>query len=671
MAKRVSIAVCLTLGAAFVVGAGCSSIPDHREILSSSPDGGGTLPDGGQAGGFTSSGGASAGGGAGASAGGGSGMNGSGGKGSGGDVASGGHAGSGGANAGGSGNGGQTTSTDGGPDAAVGLPCGANHCLDRPIGHTTYPACCTGPKQDRCGVDTSVNGGPGCLEPDQAGALDSICTDMDSTDGSTTYPGCCRPDGKCGVIFEMPGGRPRFGCEDPTELGLAAGKDCTPAACTAAGRGCTKNADCCPGTAGDPVCMTFGGVTGSVCSDYCVTNRDCASGCCLPLVSGRGACALDAKSCSATCRQKDEPCDTNDDCCSPNFCAPNSDLGPRLCRPKCTTNADCSPGYCVKDDAGQGECTAANSGLCSDTCHLANDGMCQDGATYQDYDDCALGTDCSDCGGAAKMARVGGTSNCTDTCSTHNNKKCEDGGPGAALATCPFGTDCTDCGPRLGICSNVCEYTANDGTCDDGGIGANNDNCAFGTDCADCGVRYGGRGQGLCDGSKGTDCVPTGGIDSGDIEDGTCQCPDCPWDEVDCKVTVSACDGKTLGACCAPTNPCHIQFDGICACGGWCDWEQPDCGNNAYPALCDGQTIDGCDYSSPNPAFKGNGKCDCQGFCSWEASECTAVLGTTNPKLCSDTCKTHDDGYCDDDDVKCTWGTDCADCGIRFPQVVK
>src|SRR5262249_9161362 len=151
------------------------------------------------------------------------------------------------------------------------------------------------------------------------------------------------------------------------------------------------------------------------------------------------------------------------------------------------------------------------------------------------YSDCALGSDCSDCGGTSKAARLGGTVTASDGCSTHGNGKCEDGGPHAMASTCNFGTDYTDCGPRLGICANTCEY-AYDGTCHDGGPGASYDGCGFGTDCADCGLRFGGRGQGVCDGTNGTICQPGGAVlDYGDhVGNGTCECPDCPWDVADC-----------------------------------------------------------------------------------------------------------------------------------------
>ena len=80
---------------------------------------------------------------------------------------------------------------------------------------------------------------------------------------------------------------------------------------------------------------------------------------------------------------------------------------------------------------------------------------------------------------------------------------CDDGGPGHDYDICAFGADCTDCGPREPaalppspppppslspgvLCSNSCTY-ATDGDCDDGGSGSEYELCDFGTDCTDCG----------------------------------------------------------------------------------------------------------------------------------------------------------------------------------------
>jgi hypothetical protein len=379
-------------------------------------------------------------------------------------------------------------------------------------------------------------------------------------------------------------------------------------------------------------------------------------------VSGRGACAPDASACNAACRDQDETCDADTDCCTGFVCAPNVDMGPRLCRPKCTTDATCSPEFCVKDEAGRGACTTNRGGLCTDTCRYAKNGTCDDGGPNSDTIYCSLGTDCTDC----KAARTGGTSLCFDSCATKTNGKCEDGGPGSLAKTCEYGSDCTDCKPRLGLCSNDC-YWAYDDSCDDGGPGSAYSDCAPGTDCADCGVRVGARGQGACDGTTGTDCLPHEGVRETEIENDSCECPDCAWDVADCKPPpADKCNGVILGACCAHGNPCKLQNDFRCSCGGWCDWETPDCGAVFPTRYCDGSSSIGadCDIDMPKPALNGNGVCDCFGACSWEAADCASLK-----LLCTDTCVRAKDDTCDDDDITCGYGTDCYDCGPRFSKI--
>jgi hypothetical protein len=96
-----------------------------------------------------------------------------------------------------------------------------------------------------------------------------------------------------------------------------------------------------------------------------------------------------------------------------------------------------------------------------------------------------------------------GTS-CSNECDFAGDGACDDGGPGAEFDLCALGTDCGDCGARDGqsppggeepntppvgtSCSNECLF-AGDGACDDGGTGSEFDLCALGTDCDDCGPR--------------------------------------------------------------------------------------------------------------------------------------------------------------------------------------
>merc|ERR1712185_661728 len=105
--------------------------------------------------------------------------------------------------------------------------------------------------------------------------------------------------------------------------------------------------------------------------------------------------------------------------------------------------------------------------VCLDTCTYsggpaggwASNGVCSDGGPGAEGSDCALGTDCTDCGprvmpppsppSPPAPPMLPGGSQCLDTCNWASDGVCEDGGPGAEWSDCALGTDCTDCGPRV------------------------------------------------------------------------------------------------------------------------------------------------------------------------------------------------------------------------------
>jgi len=645
MTKRLSIAVCLTLGLGFVLGVGCTSIPDSRHTIG--VDLGADAASGG-----------------------------TGGKGGTGGRSSGGTGGrsSGGAGNGGFGTGGDTMGVGGGvigSEAGVAeggtvgpsITCGSSNCSGRAVGTVTFTPCCAGAAQNKCGLQTVALDIIVCAETNQPGSFDSNCPDEYPGGDTSRIPlkGCCRPDtGICGLVLAPQGG-PNFGCVDSSELGVTAASSCTPPRCTAAGATCTKDADCCSGAAGRGACITFS--SGAVCTDYCTTNADCASGCCALLKTGQGVCAPDTTWCGSQCRAQGESCDTDADCCSGTVCAPNGTAGPRVCSTPCGSDADCKNERCIQDDSGRGTCGNPGTSLCTDTCKTANDGYCDEGG----YLGCTFGTDCTDC-----KPHLGGYQLCTDDCATAKDGVCDDGGQGTKIKpTCYYGSDCTDCGPRLGICSNTCQWH-DDGYCDDGGPNSTGAYCDIGTDCNDCGGRLAGRGQLPCDGAKGNACIPGG--DSGQyyLSNSTCECDDCAWDTgpLDCGATApvaSKCDGKSISFCCAPNNPCNYDGDGMCDCGGWCAWEKKDCGIGAFAPKCDGYSISSTCVFKPVPSGEPDGTCTCYGACSWEASDCALDYPTT----CKDTCATAGNTICEDGGpgsvlpAKCTLGTDCADCGPR------
>ena len=90
-------------------------------------------------------------------------------------------------------------------------------------------------------------------------------------------------------------------------------------------------------------------------------------------------------------------------------------------------------------------------GQCTNTCLYASDSLCDDGGVGSEWSDCALGTDCMDCGPRGSSSHShqpqAGVA-CTETCVYASDGDCDDGGPGAEFTNCSLGTDCTDCGPR-------------------------------------------------------------------------------------------------------------------------------------------------------------------------------------------------------------------------------
>jgi hypothetical protein len=98
------------------------------------------------------------------------------------------------------------------------ITCGTRTC--EPGGFGFVPACCI--DNQRCGIDPPAFNGADipCTELDQPGTPDSTCfadrgmADA-SIDGGLNIPGCCRPNGLCGIMLNLPG--LNFGCMDPSQ----------------------------------------------------------------------------------------------------------------------------------------------------------------------------------------------------------------------------------------------------------------------------------------------------------------------------------------------------------------------------------------------------------------------------------------------------------------------
>jgi hypothetical protein len=107
---------------------------------------------------------------------------------------------------------------DAGSDAApdAGGECVPAGCPVPPSGVGT--GCCT--EGEKCGLVVSIIG-PECVELNQPGKLDSQCPTLDFP--TFSLPGCCRPDGRCGVLERfLP-----LGCIARDAIFPDAGQSCT------------------------------------------------------------------------------------------------------------------------------------------------------------------------------------------------------------------------------------------------------------------------------------------------------------------------------------------------------------------------------------------------------------------------------------------------------------
>jgi hypothetical protein len=129
--------------------------------------------------------------------------------------------------------GGTGAGATGGTGGMGSITCGTKTC--QPGGLGFIPACCIA--NERCGIDPpelTVDGGDlPCTEVDQPGTPDPTCFAGQGIDledagidaagfidgGRLTVPGCCRPNGMCGIIIDVPVIGLNLGCIDPAQYG--------------------------------------------------------------------------------------------------------------------------------------------------------------------------------------------------------------------------------------------------------------------------------------------------------------------------------------------------------------------------------------------------------------------------------------------------------------------
>ena len=445
--------------------------------------------------------------------------------------------------------------------------------------------------------------------------------------------------------------------------------------------------------AGDGICDDGGAHSQFALCAWDTDCRDCGGS--RPKVADEGL------ACSNVCSHaSDGECDDGGPTSNYNECSLGSDC------------ADCGPGNRPRIRFG-----------CQHSCAFSRDGSCDDGGQGSEYEECGFGTDCSDCGSRLHDSELhinashGFNSDasaehaCDNTCFYSRDGKCDDGGYGAEFHECALGSDCADCGSDLrhrqfatpepppptspspalppydcllevllnlrelpvprscpalgeadchqwrmnnlrcawiaragsgsgtckaggeincnispppplppnpelpshfnfvemaagqGLCENSCPL-ASDGACDDGGPGALFTDCPYGTDCTDCEERL----PSFCSNT----CVfhDDGVCDDGIAEGGA------QWDEC------------AVGTDCTDCGPRPGKGLHLPRCRDSCVWSQDqscdDGGNGSTYELCD----IGTDWCMPGPAYCPH---------SQPATECNPHA-TPYPAACSVVC---------------------------------
>lgn len=102
------------------------------------------------------------------------------------------------------------------------VQCGNATCRDRLVGDIEVEPCCV---NDECGLDLGAVSEfmpvqSGCAALEQPGSVDATCPSFHYDDlvAPRELPGCCRPDGVCGVVADLSDTVADFGCVDPVEF---------------------------------------------------------------------------------------------------------------------------------------------------------------------------------------------------------------------------------------------------------------------------------------------------------------------------------------------------------------------------------------------------------------------------------------------------------------------
>lgn len=215
-------------------------------------------------------------------------------------------------------------------------------------------SCCRGPLGDECGL--TIGDAMLCLPRMVPSQENAACTEVRVL-GGMTLAGCCRPDGRCGVVAHGSG----LGCVAREELGPVVSG--TPPNSIPCDYSCEADEDC-RGVLRGLVCAETPDHTARVCSVACQRDADCAR--------GQGLlCGLSADEAMgrvlAICRTPLGDLVPGDNCsraedCLHGICSQPKDGTPPFCSQLCRIDTDCKVGFrdCMPTDmdgkdAGMGQ----------------------------------------------------------------------------------------------------------------------------------------------------------------------------------------------------------------------------------------------------------------------------------------------------------------------------
>ena len=367
-------------------------------------------------------------------------------------------------------------------------------------------------------------------------------------------------------------------------------------------------------------------------------------------------------------------CESASDCQEAETCvdgacqqsSTNDESNPMVCESTidCPNGMTCTGGECFGDiEPEVGEpCSVTNDCPLTQYC---NSGTAQCELLLEGW--CRESAQCSTDAPLCSSATTAVPGRCVECLA---DSDCAGGGTCVSPGTCQGGSSEPDAGPPISCPPNASPNNSGQCVCDNGYVPDGAGNCVIDT----------GNPEPEPEPEPAEQCPPnSSGIP-----------PNCFCDEgfiPSADGTSCVIEGGTGNPLC--NDDCLLANDGVCEDGGegslltLCDYgsDCSDCGSRESSGGGDGMTIctntctfpsdDICDDGGPGSSFS---LCDLGTDCDDCGPRTVSGGGGGQPGegLCTETCTYSDDGDCDDggensDYSLCALGTDCLDCGIRYP----